>query len=185
MSPFAGVRRLHGQGLVHFSRLWTAVAVSLGLLAAACSSAGEAPQANEGVHEAMLDVESSPFLGRWIPTSESEGLVSLTVRESALGLEVQVEGRCVPQPCVWDPFPVVLYGETIHSSRRRHALAHGRAHFATWLLSLKLRDTELRDTELNVELFTEFRDGSERANFRTEGVYVRDTAASADDTRAE
>jgi hypothetical protein len=107
------------------------------------------------------EISAEPLLGTWVNADPAtRGIVKLVLAPSAGGgVSVAGFGACHPRPCVWTVAPAVVYAPTVKSATAVGFTAQIKNKFGTDILA-----AHLQGQNLEVELFTEFTDGSGRSN---------------------
>lgn len=113
------------------------------------------------------------FLGQWRNQNTSTNDVTrVTVTQSGGTLRVNVFGSCTPTDCDWGVVNATAFAATAAGNVNNDAdvvLATYTQGFARKTVLLRLNGANIA-----YEVFTEFTDGSGRANYRTSGRLVRD-----------
>lgn len=105
-------------------------------------------------------VSPEPLAGTWTNTDLSgKGILKLIISASSSGISVEGFGACHPSPCVWGSVPGIVYADKVTSNS-----AVGFSARFDSKLGKKIVLGHLRDQYLDVEVLTEFTDGSGRSN---------------------
>jgi hypothetical protein len=110
-----------------------------------------------------LVVLPAPLLGTWHNINPSTNdLVKIVIASAGTGITVNPYGACVPTPCNWGAVHGVAYAPNVSSSKAEAFSATFAFGFANVIVV-----GHLRGSELLVETFTVFTDGSGRSNLYT------------------
>jgi hypothetical protein len=105
--------------------------------------------------------------GSWVNVdSASKGVVKLEVGGTAREPTVQLFGACTPNPCDWGEVSGVSFATAAADdlgAKTESILAFYETDTARRTVVLKRRD----DGQLRAEIYSEFTDGSNRANYQT------------------
>jgi len=108
-------------------------------------------------------VTPAPLAGTWVNVNSStKDLVKVVITASGSGMTVNPYGACVPNPCNWGSVAGTAYAANVSSSR---AVAFS-ADFDFGFSRVTVVG-HLHGSELLVETFTVFTDGSGRSNLYT------------------
>ena len=110
----------------------------------------------------VIAQEPNPLSGTWKAEKPNGSLVKLVVTGSDTGVTIQPFGSCHPTPCVWGSLPGIVYAANVQSSEAVAFSTQFHPGFANVIVV-----GNLRGQFLEVELFTEFTDGTSRRNYHS------------------
>jgi hypothetical protein len=114
-------------------------------------------------------ISSAPLLGTWTNTNKATNdLEKIVITAAGTGISVQAFGACQPTPCSWGTVPGFIYAANVSSSKLVAFCADYRFGFAAVTVL-----GHLQGQYLEVEVFTEFTDGSGRSNLYTTDQMVK------------
>jgi hypothetical protein len=114
-------------------------------------------------------IAPAPLIGTWVNTNKATNdLEKIIITAAGGGITVQVFGACKPTPCPWGSVPGFIYAANVSSNKVVAFCADYRFGFgAATVLG------HLQGQYLEVEVFTEFTDGSGRSNLYTTDQMVK------------
>jgi len=116
-----------------------------------------------------LVVSPAGLIGTWTNVDKAtRDLVKIIIAASGTGITVEVFGACVPSPCVWGSVAGFAYAANVSSTPAVAFSAQYKFSFAQVIVVGRLNGTQLE-----VETFTEFTDGSGRSNLYTTDQMVK------------
>ncbi len=123
----------------------------------------KAPSHTPGPGAKPAVISPAPLLGTWINTNKTTNdLAKIVIEAAGNSISVQVFGACQPSPCAWGTVPGFIYAANVSSSQLVAFCADYRFGFAAVTVL-----GHLQGKYLEVEVFTEFTDGSGRSNLYT------------------
>lgn len=129
----------------------------------------KAPSHMAGPAAVAAIVMPSALVGTWTNTNPATNdLVKVMIAAAGSGISVEVFGACVPTPCVWGSMPGIAYAASVSSSPAVAFSAQYKFSFAQVIVV-----GHLQGKFLEVEVFTQFTDGSGRSNLYTTDQMVK------------
>lgn len=107
-------------------------------------------------------VRQDRFLGEWVNVDAATGdITRVSVTQSVTGWTVRAFGACSPTDCEWGETPLYLVGDSVESTSYDRGYAIWDFGFAVSYVSFRIEGSQLE-----LEKFTIFQDGSRRSNYR-------------------
>jgi hypothetical protein len=104
------------------------------------------------------------LIGGWVSEDpHSRGITKLVISPNGEGLDAEAWGACTPADCEWGTVPMHTIGTTISDTEPEQSVAHWDHGFSTVFMT-----THLSDSELILQRYTVFHDGSDRSNYYSE-----------------
>jgi hypothetical protein len=101
------------------------------------------------------------IIGGWVNEDpDTRGLTKLTVADAGANLEATAWGACTPTDCEWGAVPMHTIGTSIADTTPEQSVASWDHGFSTVFVT-----THVAGSELIVERYTVFHDGSDRSNY--------------------
>lgn len=117
-------------------------------------------QMSESAAAAHVVVSPAALVGTWVNVNKAtRDLIKVVISASGTALSVEAYGACSPTPCDWGKVSGLAYAANVSSSAAVAFSAHYTFSFAQVILT-----GHLQGSELIVESFTQFTDGSGRSN---------------------
>ena len=100
----------------------------------------------------------------WLnPDANTRGLTRLLIAQSDKQLTVNGWGKCHPTDCEWGPVELQMLGDHVEDDRLTYGFATWDHKFSVVHLTMKFENQEML-----VQSYTIFKDGSGRANYRSQ-----------------
>src|SRR5262245_58956895 len=128
-----------------------------------------------------VSADIGQFLGTWQNVNPSDqGVIRLAVAQQGGAVTVHVWGHCTPSPCDWGQVTAVPYGTGVSSNLPQQAQVI-RAEFTQSFARRQVIIHPAANSQLRVEVLTQFTDGSNRSNYADTDLFNRWTGPLADD----
>ncbi len=115
------------------------------------------------------NVSPAPLLGVWNNVDKStRDIVKVVIAASGAGISVDVFGACSPTPCNWGSVSGMAYAANVGAIP---AVAFSAQYKFSFALVTVVGD--LQGSQLALETFTQFTDGSGRSNLYTTDQMVK------------
>jgi hypothetical protein len=111
---------------------------------------------------AVACAQTNGLVGQWTPVNaNSASLTRVVVSQHKDSCSVEAWGDCKPTDCDWGKVELKLLGDFVGDKLPRYGFAHWDAGFADNYMTLRMENSVLV-----AEVFTFFKDGSQRSNYR-------------------
>jgi hypothetical protein len=112
---------------------------------------------------ASTRVETESLPGTWVNVDKNTGgLTTLAVTKDGANWKVRAWGSCQPSDCDWGEVPLSLVHQSVSSKEYTHAIAVWEPGFASTYVIIRFENEQLA-----VEIFTVFKDDSNRSDYRS------------------
>ena len=114
-------------------------------------------------------VSASALAGEWYNCDKkTRGVVKINIKTKGSSMVVRAYGACTPTPCDWGNAKGKPYAANVSSTTAVAFTATYKPGFAE-----KLMTGQLENGCLHVQVYTCFKDGSNRSDYFSEGCFCR------------